>query len=702
MPAISFTNLAMLGGLVALSVPIIIHLLLRRKRKRVRFSTVQFFLKQDEQASHRRKLRNWLLLALRLAICALLVLAFARPYLQDGGAAAAAQRKRQVLVLLDRSLSIQANASDGPKWLRAREAARQIVSELKPDDRAALIGCGVRAEVLSEWAPAAVVSKTLAEIEPTCGAATLVDGLREANRLLSLGEPGAATTLCIISDLQRTACENLASSPLPQKAEIRVINVGELVTPNLAVTDLQLGGNDGTQPRAVLASFSDEDVPELKLEVSIDGRVTSTKMLALAAGSSTNVELSVPPLRPGWHDLAVQLHAKDALALDDVRYQTVLVPEPSRAWVVESRPGKRSFEEESFFVTAALDPSKDSTNGIPSRFTFEKLSADELAGRLTSARNPARCDLVILPGLKQVPSALGNALTSYVQAGGGMLFFLGDGVSANRYNAEFRGLLPTQLERSESSPDPELPWRIGQYSTNLAVFSPFLLPNSGDLSLARFTNRFALRAGESNSVGARFDDGTPFLLLQQVGRGQVVLVNTSADTTWNDWPKHKTFVPWLHATAEYLARLNTRNPSSAQANLLAGTDDDLDLGAAAAGGIFKVQAAGGKELTVKADEQGRVRDLTLAKPGVYSLRDGKGIEVRRLAVNVPAGESDLAALAGTQFEQRLARSAEEKQASLAAGLFGPGSNQRELWRVLLLSALALLLVELWLANRTLA
>src|SRR5882724_10357709 len=110
MPGIFFTNLWMLAGLAVLSVAVVIHLLLKRKKKRLRFSTVQFFLKQDEQSSHRRKLRNWLLLTLRLLICALLVLAFARPYLRKGGVGGGVGEKRQVLVLLDRSLSMQANA----------------------------------------------------------------------------------------------------------------------------------------------------------------------------------------------------------------------------------------------------------------------------------------------------------------------------------------------------------------------------------------------------------------------------------------------------------------------------------------------------------------------------------------------------------------------------------------------------------------
>src|SRR5512146_216746 len=98
-----FTNPALLGGLALLSVPILIHLLLRLKKRRQRFSTLQFFRRLDAQATRRRKLRNWLLLATRVLLLLLIVLAFARPYLTANPAAARAAPRQQVIFILDRS-----------------------------------------------------------------------------------------------------------------------------------------------------------------------------------------------------------------------------------------------------------------------------------------------------------------------------------------------------------------------------------------------------------------------------------------------------------------------------------------------------------------------------------------------------------------------------------------------------------------------
>src|SRR5437762_7807890 len=120
-----FTNIAMLAGLAGLAVPVLIHLLLKRKKQRLRFSTLRFFLRQDEQSSQRRKLRNLLLLAVRLLLLATLVLAFARPYLPENTPSAARQKKRLAVLVLDRSASMQASDGGALRWTLAKDAIQK-------------------------------------------------------------------------------------------------------------------------------------------------------------------------------------------------------------------------------------------------------------------------------------------------------------------------------------------------------------------------------------------------------------------------------------------------------------------------------------------------------------------------------------------------------------------------------------------------
>lgn len=702
MPGIFFTNALMLAGLTALAIPVVIHLLLKRKKKRLRFSTLLFFLKQDEQSSRRRKLRHWLLLSLRLLIFILLVLAFARPYLPENPADGQGRRRQQAIFVVDRSASMQALGSDGPRWIRAKERAQKILAELKPDDRAALIGCSSHSDVISGFAPPASIAKTLADLQPTFGTSNAGEGLRQAVKLVSLGDPSVHSTIYMVSDLQRSACQNLSSYPLPQEIEFKLLEVGDLISPNLAINQLEVESRDGAKPQAIVASFSDEDAADVTLDLSIDGQGAFSRSFSLKSGASTNLDLAIPGLKPGWHDVKAALRTKDALETDNARYASLFVPEPTRILVVESRKTRRLFEEETFFIATALDPTKDSTNSVPGAYNLTKITPEELVNKVSADPGQRPYDVVILPGLKQVPSGAGRALTAFVQAGGGLVLFLGEEISANRYNNEFRDLLPAQLGNPEPYPDLGSGWRISEFDTNTTAFAAFGRPNSGDLHIPQFNKRCLLTTGEGASQLALFDDALPLIVTRALGQGRVALVNTSADASWTDWPKHKTFVPWLHGLGKHLVQKAGPDRIQETNSFVAGDDFEIELGSAAAKSQFKLQPPGGKEKVVTTDDMGRLHDADLAVPGNYSLRDPAGQERRRISVNSPAQESDLTAMPSNEFQLQLVRVQEPQKTTLAAGLFGSTGNQKEFWRVLLLGVLALLFIEIFAANRTLA
>jgi len=702
MPGVFFTNALMLGGMAALAVPVLIHLLLKRKKKRLRFSTIQFFLKQDEQSSRRRKLRNWLLLALRLFLVALLVAAFARPYLRRGGASVNNLQKQRVVFVLDRSASMLATGIDGQRWAQAKERIKKVMSSLSVDDRAALVQCSTHADVVSSFAPPQNISKALASLEPGYGTSNLGDGLRQALKLLSSGDRNTRETICIVSDLQRTACRGVATCPVPQEVEVKVLTVGDLHSPNIAITGFEVEPHDGHRPQMALTSFSDEDSPNLAFGISVDGKEVFSRIIDLKAGASTNAEVLLPALKPGWHEASAFIRSKDSLALDDARYAALFVPEPARVFVVETRPTKRVFEQESFFLTSALDPSLGTTNSVPGAFNLVQMSPEELVGKISGAGEQMACDVVILPGLKDLPLGAAGALREFVRAGGGLLLFVNDQINVSRYNVDLRELLPAQLGKIEATPESGAGWRVGEHDTNTPAFSAFRLPNSGNLNIPEFTKRFSLTEAEGASRLALFDDEAPLLLARAVGKGQVVLVNTSADTAWSDWPKHKTFVPWLHRLGKYLTHKTDAEANQWTNNFVA--DEELELGTASSAAVrksqLKLNAPGGNHVLVSCDDQGRLRDAVLKSPGIYSLRDNSGHELRRIAVNLPAQESDLEAMPAVDFQQQITRTEEPPRQTLTASLFGSQETEKELCTLLLGGAVLLLLLEPLLANRT--
>jgi hypothetical protein len=322
---------------------------------------------------------------------------------------------------------------------------------------------------------------------------------------------------------------------------------------------------------------------------------------------------------------------------------------------------------------------------------------DKLVGTLT-----VRYQIVLVPALRQLPEGCGRALLEFARRGGGVLLFLGDGLSASRYNAELDGLLPATLGRTEGELAAfENQWRLGDYESGSMVFAAFRQPGSGDLTRPEFWRRCALTPVQGAQVLARFGDGTPFLFSRSIGQGRVALVNTSANTSWSDWPKHKTFVPWLHGLCHYLAGDELSLGTRTERSFVTGTLGELELGAGCSRQTFHVRPPSGSDLVVKADDQGKLQ-LPLEKPGFYAVLNSGGEIVRLLAANPPQRESELAALTVAEFQQQLVRSQAITNTGVAADLIDPVDDQRNLWRLLMFAGVVALVFETVLANRTYA
>src|SRR4051812_2074637 len=139
----SFLTPAFLLGLAAIAIPVLVHLIQRERKRVIEFPSLMFVRRIPYQSVRRRRIRHWALLLLRAAAIALIVAAFARPFLRQGATAAAALgASREVVILLDQSASM----GYGDHWTRAKEAARGVVRGIGPNDRATLVLFGKNAE----------------------------------------------------------------------------------------------------------------------------------------------------------------------------------------------------------------------------------------------------------------------------------------------------------------------------------------------------------------------------------------------------------------------------------------------------------------------------------------------------------------------------------------------------------------------------
>lgn len=696
-----FTHALLLSALAGLGIPVLLHLLLRQRNPRMRVSTLRFFEVKDTRSKARRRLRNLWLLLLRLMLFALIVLAFARPYLPDGWDGRPRRQRRDVVLVVDRSLSLRAGDDGIPRWPAAVAAAGRILDGLAGNDRAALVGVGERAEVLSAFAPPEVVRERLRRLETIAGRGELADGLREATALATALETPGSASIEVLGDLQRSGADRLGEVPLPRWLPVRFTRIGSAVAANVAVADLRLSDDRSPVVSITLANHGDRPVTDHLVRCLLDGRMAAEIPFTRAAGTAGSLEWKPPRLEPGWHELEVRLKEADALADDDVRRLTLRVPEPVRVAAVENRSGVRSFEEQSFFLAAALDPFLGGTNAGANGFVVDILRPETLAQALVERPGSGAPRVVLLPAMRSLPAASVAALNGWVERGGGLFLFGGEALEPSRFNAEFGALSPAR-PGAVAAAEAEVPWRIGAHDRQSPVFRPFAGARSGGPAVAEFTRRHTVDPAPGASVLARFDDGMPFLLARAAGRGLVLFANSSADTAWTDWPKHKSFVPWVIASVSWLADRGGERRLHAPQPLVTGTEARIPrAGGADPAGTPRLSVtprpAGSPPEVVVRDDGTTVFEVPAA--GFYSLSDASGPERWRLAANPPPVESDLAALEPAAAADRLARRT-DAESDLPPGWFGNEPGRREWWRILLGAALALLLVETIVSNRS--
>lgn len=126
----TFLNTIMLGGLAAIAIPILIHLLNRRRFRKVMWAAMRFIAASVEKNKRRMEIEDLILLALRCLIVALIALALARPTLRNVTAGFLGGGRTAGILLLDNSLSMGMSDGTSTRLDKAKRAAEQAIDSL--------------------------------------------------------------------------------------------------------------------------------------------------------------------------------------------------------------------------------------------------------------------------------------------------------------------------------------------------------------------------------------------------------------------------------------------------------------------------------------------------------------------------------------------------------------------------------------------
>ena len=257
---LAFPNPLLLWGLAAAALPLVVHLLFRRRPKPMTFPALDFVMKARHQVQRRMRLRKLLLFTARTLLLAAAALAIARPRAEQPGALpAAAAGPRATVVVLDASASMQYRLGGEPLFARARRDALEALTDLDPSEPASALLCDGRPPVAAPPGfdrPAA--RRVLEAALAGDGFADLTTCLAAAARALgeAKGQEGLGKRIVVVTDLTASAWRLEAPAPQvatpagPVRPLVQVVDAargGEL--PNVAVTDLTAEPDPAVGPR---------------------------------------------------------------------------------------------------------------------------------------------------------------------------------------------------------------------------------------------------------------------------------------------------------------------------------------------------------------------------------------------------------------------------------------------------------------------
>jgi hypothetical protein len=603
-----------------------------------------------KQTTRRRKIRRWLLLALRAAAVLLLTLLFARPYLASFGGVG---QDSEVVVLVDQSGSMAAMYSGRTLFACAQTAAEKIIADLPQGTKAHLAYFDDRGATPNP--DARVDSKR----EPGYAGTDFGQALCWA-RDLFITSGRQHRKLYLLTDLQRTG-QHSPCKDFPTDVEVEVVGLGKPLMGNLAVEKAEVAQPTirPQEPIVVGACISNAGVlpaHEVLVHLWLEGNgarlADQTKTISIAPASTEQVNFSVPVEQPGLYQGFVEVAADDGFAADNRRWLAFDARGADQLLLVDGEPGSSVFGNETYYLETALRlglPGKASalTPYEPVRWTLEGGS------HLPDLRPYSVVALCNVAGLANDDL---TRLRTFVEWGGRLLIFTGKKVEPASYaTLEQAGLLPGTVQGASEAGL----FHFQTWDKDHPIFRPLSDPQQGDLRRVAFRKLTRVKPAADAKILATAAGGEPLLLEKSVGRGTVVLFASAIDRDWGDWPQSRLFVPLVHQIVGYLTERLPEN-----------------------------QRVRGEIAGPGADKP----------PGVANGKDGV------LVRNVDARESRIERYSQEQFRAEFqlanAKVAEASRPALAVVLPFGVERPSELWTYVVWLLLAVLAMEIFVANRT--
>lgn len=690
-----FESPLMLLGMGGAAIPVIIHLINRRKAPVRAFAPIDFILLSNKRLMRRMKLRHWLVLAIRILLIMAIPFALSRPYtVPEEALSALSETPGSTVIVLDDSLSMGATVEGKTRLARAIERAEELVRRVGRESNVAVVLASsppraLQSELSYDKDGLLVELARVAEAGPSEGMVDAAGALRMAEALLAASSLPERRIL-VMTDLQAASWGEVSRPwALQTPPAVEVVDVGDEGA-NSGITDVAVERALDVSPKHV----------RIAVEVAAFGQPFSDSVTVRVAGRTMVSSLRVPPGERAKATFLVKLDATepiggeasiphDALAADDTRSFTVDFLQSVSVLLINGAPRSIPYKDEVYFLERALRAAAEDQ----ARVSLLTMRADEV-----TPQQLANVDVVVMANVLELRPDATAALRQAVRGGAGLLITAGDNATS-AWNNRLGDLLPLRVR------DVKPVAKRGQVGAELKALTvdtldlehPALrlfrnLPTAS-LYTARFYTYLLLDGSDDARVLARYSNGAPLLAEKEVGAGRTVILTTTVDRDWSDLAIRSSFLPLMQQLVLHLAgRLDRALRPSA----LVGEPWPVDLEATVT--RVEVETPDGRSLDFDDplhDGKGPLQITDTGRSGVYTVRkwlEGAGAaRVGRFAVNPDPRETDPARATREDLLARLAPGAVEGPG--IASLASTSPWRTNLWPYVLVALFALLASE---------
>ncbi|HKK44596.1 MAG TPA: BatA domain-containing protein [Balneolaceae bacterium] len=695
----NFLNPFFLFGLVAVAIPIVIHLINLRRPQKISFSTLSFFNELRKSTIRRIRIKQYLLMALRALAVLFLALALARPFLPPTltGAVSSGEPKA-VAILIDNSASMSRIGSHGPLIDQAKDIADRILRNGTSDDRFLITTTNEDGGGSGSFIGAARARKSVSEVTAVNTAHYTKEKFKSAYEQLQ-SAPQSQAMMYIISDGQQSQLSDLKNVKLddknnPKPVSVQLITLQQAKQQNLAVSSLTLKSQMLSKGSPVTLAVDVQNVGEAAaanqfVSLEVEGEMSGQYEVSLQPGETKEFTFQIVPDKIG--DLTGRIIIEgDEVGYDNTRYFVIRIPKTRSILLVNDEKTPSSF---SSYLAPALEAARQ---------TNAQISFDEKPVDQVDQSHWQSYDGIVLDGLEQVPEYWFQALQRYVQNGKGVLFFPSEKGDIGNYNKFFTPFNAGKFNNV-----------VGEYGSFKPVIKMAALKEGHPILNDLFSKKkdesinvqlpsvyYYYRYREPSNTGSldilKMANGDPLLEEQQFGKGVLLISSIGADPGWSNFPVNPLFAPLYYRSILYAS--SSENGGLQQHSL--GTPFIWQGKPGLANVTLELNNVGYRpEIEQQADGVQISYEGKEWKPGIVTVNAGD--EKYHVAVNQNIMESQFGTLQQTEWKKMLQDkitvndiinakdlSVDKLNAKLNTAVFG-----KEIWNWFIWIALLFLIIE---------